>query len=126
MALMNEILVARKELAAAFTSSEVAKSVTTSGVPCASSGAYTSRSTASACSLRTPITSRSGCSVSSTAKPSRRNSGFQATSASAPTGARSASRSASRSALPTGTVDLPTTSTGRSRCGASRSKADST
>ena len=39
--------------------------------------------------------------------PSRRNSGFQASSTSLPAGASSRTRSASRSAVPTGTVDLP-------------------
>jgi hypothetical protein len=87
MALMNEIFVARKEFAEVFTNSDVGKSVTTNGEPSAIGVAYTSRSSFSARSLRTPTTSRSGCSVSSTAKPSRRNSGFQASSASSPAGA---------------------------------------
>ncbi len=126
MALMKEIFVARKELAEVFTSSAVGKSVTTNGEPSPTGVAYTSRSSASARSLRTPMTMRSGCSVSSTANPSRRNSGFQASSACSPTGASSARRAASRSAEPTGTVDLPTTSAGRFRCGASDSTAEST
>lgn len=126
MALMNEIFVARKELAAVFTSSAVGKSVTTNGDPSATGTAYTSRSSFSARSLATPTTIRSGCRVSFTAKPSRRNSGFQASSASAPAGASSASRAASRAAEPTGTVDFPTTSAGRVRWGASDSKAAST
>ena len=56
-----------------------------------------------------PMTTRSGCSVSSTALPSRRNSGFQISSAEMPSGARAPSSSRSRAAVPTGTVDLPTT-----------------
>ncbi len=60
-----------------------------------------------------------GAAVSSIARPSRRNSGFQASCTSAPAGACAASRAASRAAVPTGTVDLPTTSVGRRRCGAS-------
>ena len=39
IALMNEILVARKALAATLTSSAVAKSVTTTGVPASITGA---------------------------------------------------------------------------------------
>ena len=52
MALMKEILVARKELAEVFTSSAVGKSVTTKGEPSAIGVAYTSRSSFSARSLR--------------------------------------------------------------------------
>ncbi len=69
---------------------------------------------------------RSGWRVSSTAKPSRRNSGFQASSTSAPAGERSRRVRASRAALPTGTVDLPTTSAGRVSRGAREAKALST
>ncbi len=126
IALMKEIFVARKELAAVLTSSAVGKSVTTSGVPSAIGVSYTSRSSFSARSPWTPITIRSGCRVSCTAKPSRRNSGFHASSTPSPAGASSASFAASRSAEPTGTVDLPTTSTGRVRCGASDCIAEST
>ena len=80
IALMNEILVARKEFAATLTSSAVGKSVTRKGTPLAISDAYTLRITCSARSLARPTTSRSGFSVSCTAKPSRRNSGFHTTS----------------------------------------------
>ena len=100
---------ARKALAETLTSSAVGKSVTTIGTPAASSGAYACRSMRSACSDRTPITRRSGRRVSSMANPSRRNSGFHASSAPAPTGASPLIRSPSRAAVPTGTVDLPTT-----------------
>ena len=82
--------------------------------------ANTSRRTASPLpSSRTPKTSRSGCSVSSTAKPSRRNSGFQASSTASPAGALSRSSWAIRTAVPDGTVDLPTTREARSSRGAS-------
>ena len=126
IALTKEILVARKAFAATFTSSAVAKSVTTSGTPASIIGAKKSRSCFSARPSSTPMTMRSGCWVSLTAKPSRRNSGFQASSASAPAGASSAIRAATRPAVPTGTVDLPTTSAGRSRWGARPEKAFST
>ena len=109
IALMNEILVARKEFAATLTSSAVAKSVTTTGAPRSITGANAARSCCSAHSDSTPNTSRSGRSVSSTANPSRRNSGFQASSTSAD-GARSRTSCAIRTAVPAGTVDLPTTS----------------
>src|SRR5205814_8859489 len=64
----------------------------------------------------TPATIRSGDSVSATAEPSRRNSGFHASSA---PGQAELSSAASRRAVPTGTVDLPTTRHGRSSNGAS-------
>ena len=56
--------------------------------------------------------------MSWTAKPSRRNSGFHASSA---PGTFSPTSSASRAAVPTGTVDLPTTSSP----GCSTSSSDS-
>ncbi len=106
IALMNEIFVARKALAATLTSCAVAKSVTTTGVDRAITGPNAARSRCSAAADRTPNTSRSGASVSSTAKPSRRNSGFHANSTSLP---RAASIwAANRSAVPAGTVLLPT------------------
>lgn len=67
------------------------------------------------------MTRRSGRSVSSMAKPSRRNSGFQATSISVPSGASAANRSRNRTAVPAGTVDLPTIRTSPVRCGPSPS-----
>ncbi len=125
IALMNEILVARNELAATLTSSAVAKSVTTTGAPVSSTGAKAARICCSAHAECTPKTRRSGRSVSSTAKPSRRNSGFQASSTSLFGASFSSSRSR-RAAVPAGTVDLPTTSTLRVRCGARELKAAST
>ena len=91
IALMNEILVARNALAATFTSSAVAKSVTTNGTPGVRSVAVDLAQDLLAAPLAsaTPTTSRSGRRVSSTAKPSRRNSGFQASSTPSPA-ARSA------------------------------------
>ena len=53
-----------------------------------------------------PTTNRFGRKVSSTANPSRKNSGFQARSA---FGFTEINKSRNRAAVPTGTVDLPTT-----------------
>ncbi|CAB4606484.1 unannotated protein [freshwater metagenome] len=53
-----------------------------------------------------PTTKRLGRKVSSTAKPSRKNSGFQAKSA---FGFTAINRSRNLAAVPTGTVDFPTT-----------------
>ena len=58
--------------------------------------------------------------VSFTANPSRRNSGFQARFAPLP---EETIRSASRAAVPTGTVDLPTTRSPAERNGSSASIA---
>ena len=58
---------ARKEFAATLTSSAVARSVTTTGVPAATIGANASCSRCDAHSEETPKTSRSGFIVSSTA-----------------------------------------------------------
>ena len=60
----------------------------------------------SALSLTTPTTSRFGLRVSSTAKPSLRNSGFHARSAPE---LISCNLCRNLDAVPTGTVDLPTT-----------------
>ncbi|GMA88353.1 hypothetical protein GCM10025868_36030 [Angustibacter aerolatus] len=54
--------------------------------------------------------------MSFTAKPSRRNSGFQASVTASPAGAVARSMSCRRAAVPTGTVDLPTTSVADDRC----------
>ena len=96
---MNEIFVARNEFAATLTSSAVAKSVTTTGVPVSRTGAKAARICCSAHSVCTPNTIRSGRRVSSTAKPSRRNSGFQASSTSL-LGARLSRSSSRRAAVP--------------------------
>jgi len=56
--------------------------------------------------LTTPTTNLFGLRVSSTAKPSRKNSGFQAKSA---LGFNSSNLFLNLAAVPTGTVDLPTT-----------------
>ena len=64
--------------------------------------------TARACSSSTPTTMRSGCLKSSIAAPSRRNSGLDTTENRA--SGRSLRISASTSSpVPTGTVDLVTT-----------------
>lgn len=126
MALMYEILVARNEFAATLTSSAVGRSVPTSGTPVSRIGAKAARRRSRAQGELVPNTRRSGRKVSSTAKPSRRNSGFHASSTSAPAGANSRTIVARRAAVPTGTVDLPTTSARRSRCTASPPTAAST
>ncbi len=85
----------------------------TTGVGRSITGAYASCSRFSEAADRTPKTSRSGRRVSSIAKPSRRNSGFQASStpaATVPSARPASSWAASRSAVPDGTVDLPTSS----------------
>ena len=107
IALIKEIFVARNELAATLTSSAVGRSARIQGVPSAIIDSYTSFKITSARSLATPTTKRLGVKVSSTAKPSRKNSGFQAKSA---CGAFLANCSRRDCAVPTGTVDLPTTS----------------
>ena len=123
MALINEILVARKEFAATFTSSAVGRSARTQGVFASRLDLYNSFSFASAASLTTPTTNRFGFKVSSTAKPSRKNSGFHARSTA---GLREISRSRRRWAVPTGTVDFPTTSEPAFAIGAIASSAAST
>ena len=80
IAFMNEILVAKNELAATLTNSAVGRSARTHGVASAKFFAYTCFKVASALSLVVPTTKRFGRSVSSTAKPSLKNSGFQAKS----------------------------------------------
>ena len=119
MALIKEILVARNAFAATLTSSAVSRSISSSGVPAASGARYTWRSRASARSEATPSTMRSGARLSCTANPSRRNSGFQARSTSSPAGAIARIRFITCRAVPTGTVDFPTTRHGDARCGAS-------
>ena len=126
MALMKEILVARNAFAATLTSSAVSRSITSSGAPASSGPRYTSRSLAAAPSDVTPSTMRSGARLSCTAKPSRRNSGFQARSTSSPAGATARIRVITCRAVPTGTVDFPTTRHGAARCGASASAAAKT
>ena len=126
IALMKEIFVARKAFAPPFTSSAVGRLHTTTGVPSAIGVAKTSRSRASAARRSTPNTSRSGCSVSSTPCASRRNSGCQASSTAVPAGASVWKRCSTRFAVPTGTVDLPTTSAGRVSSGASMSTTELT
>ena len=77
-------------------------------------------------SLFTPKIIRLGRSTSSTAKPSCRNSGLHATSTSSSAGACLPTSCSTHSAVPTGTVDLPTISALRVRCGASPVTALST
>ena len=97
---------ARKAFAATLASSAVSSSVTKNGVPSAICWAYTCRRTPSAQGDVTPATILSGARASATAEPSRRNSGFHASSAPRHAPASSAARPR---AVPTGTVDFPTT-----------------
>ena len=107
---------ARNALAEALASSAVSSVVTMKGVPSASGRAYTCWRICSARREVTPATILPGARVSATAVPSRRNSGFHASSAPSQAPASSV---ATRRAVPTGTVDLPTTRHGRSSSGAS-------
>src|SRR5688500_16407803 len=100
-ALMKEIFVARKALAAYLIVSADAGSVTITGavIPRYSAETRTAADWSSA-----PITMRSGWRKSWMAEPSRRNSGFETTATSLRPSARSTTR-----VDPTGTVDLLTT-----------------
>ena len=126
IALMNEILVARKVLAATLTSSAVGvvgdqerrAPLDHRGVDPAHDLLVAARRLAGPAGLATPITMRSGVRVSATAKPSRRNSGFQTRSTSAPAGRQGLQPRADvlRRSRP-GTVDLPTTVHGPGQAG---------
>ena len=76
---MNEIRVASIAFAAYFVISAEAMSITMSGLPVRTNGAYSSSITRAASSESTPTTTRSGFMKSSTAAPSLRNSGFEQT-----------------------------------------------
>ena len=106
MALMNEILAARNALEAYLMTSAEGRSVMIIG---RSSGAYSSTSVMATCWVGAPITMRSGRSVSSMAEPSRRNSGLLTTSNSMGRGWVRVMTSRTSSPVPTGTVDLFTT-----------------
>ena len=116
---MKLILVASIALAAYLVSSAERTSIATMRSWLRLNGAYSRFSLSMAAALSAPITIRSGRMQSSTAAPSFRNSGFDTTSK-----AMSAPRSASTpamaartlSAVPTGTVDLSTTTAGACRC----------
>ena len=101
IALTYDSFIARKQFAAYLISSADAASVSTVGAP---SRAYSAATRSAASAASHPTTIRSGFRKSCTAEPSRRNSGFDTTD----TSARSSS-SAVRAAVPTGTVDLFTT-----------------
>ena len=105
---MKVILVARKVLAAYLISSEVSSEVNTIGVSIRYSGRYSWDITSRARWLSAPITTRSGRMKSLIAAPSRRNSGFEHTSNSR-SGLRLAMIFATSRPVPTGTVDLVTT-----------------
>ena len=101
IAFTYDSFIARKQFAAYFISSADAASVSTVGAP---NRAYSAATRSAASWLSEPTTIRSGPRKSRTAEPSRRNSGFDTTA----TSSRS-SISAVRAAVPTGTVDLFTT-----------------
>ncbi len=109
---MKEILVARNAFALTLTSSAVAKSVTRRGIPPGQRDRVDlieelSGTLAIAAPAHPEHESIRGQGCPAPRTPSRRNSGFQATWADGWAAATSASR---RAAVPTGTVDLPTTS----------------
>src|SRR5216117_1611891 len=76
---MNEIRVASIAFAAYFVISADGMSMTMSGLPVRTNGAYNSSMTFAASSESTPTTTRSGFMKSSTAAPSLRNSGLEHT-----------------------------------------------
>ena len=106
---MKVIFVAKNVLAAYLMSSLVSISVNTIGVSLKKSGRYNSRITSFARSLFTPITTLSGRMKSFIAAPSLKNSGFELTSNSA-SGRSSLMVASTCLPVPTGTVDLVTTS----------------
>ena len=109
ISLMKVILVARKALAAYLISSDVRRSVNSDRRLVEDRAAGRSRSSPRApASSSVPTTIRSGRLKSSIAAPSRRNSGFETTAKSASGRSRRMIRSTS-SPVPTGTVDLVTT-----------------
>ncbi len=111
---MNEILVASIALAAYLVNSAEAMSIENIFSRFRLNGAYSRRSCDSDCGSSTPMTMRSGAMKSLTAAPSLRNSGFEATRGVNPALPASAIVSIIEartfSAVPTGTVDLVTTS----------------
>jgi hypothetical protein len=76
---MNEIRVASMAFAAYLVSSADEMSITMSGLPVRTKGAYSSSITRAASGESTPTTTRSGFMKSSTAAPSFRNSGLEQT-----------------------------------------------
>ena len=103
---MKEILVARKALDAYLIISAEGTSVMIIG---RSSGAYSSSRVIATCWVGAPMTMRSGRSVSSIAEPSRRNSGLDTTSNGTRVFWLRSMTSRTNSPVPTGTVDLLTT-----------------
>jgi hypothetical protein len=104
---MKEMRVASIALAAYFVSSADGMSMWRIGLPVRTNGAYSSSMTSAARALSEPMTTRSGFRKSSIAAPSFRNSGLLTTSNSQVVTSRIASRTFP--AVPTGTVDLSTT-----------------
>ena len=112
ISLMKEILVANMQLAAYLVISALRTPITMSFSLVRAKGEYSSRMMEAARSESVPRTTRSGFMKSEMASPSLRNSGLDTTST-----FRSRPRAASSSlmmprtmsAVPTGTVDLSTT-----------------
>ena len=104
---MNEMRVASIALAAYLVSSAEATSIWRMGLPVRTKGSYSSAMIRAARSESAPITTRFGLRKSSIAAPSFRNSGFETTSKG--WWVVSASAAATCLAVPTGTVDLSTT-----------------
>ena len=77
---MNEIFVAKNELAAYFVNSAERSSIKITGFPDLTNGPYNSVITAFALSDLVPTTTLSGFIKSSTATPSLKNSGLETTS----------------------------------------------
>ena len=103
---MNDIFVARKELAAYFVISADFTSITITLFPVLKNGEYISCIIRVALSEFEPIITLSGCKKSSTALPCFKNSGLETTSNGCVVLAFIIS--VTFSAVPTGTVDLST------------------
>ena len=106
---MYEIFSARNAFAAYLVTSALFSSITMTLLPGCRNGSYRSLRATIARSLLDPITTRSGRRKSSIAYPSRRNSGFDTTSKSNAGPACFRIAACTLSLVPTGTVDLSTT-----------------
>ena len=129
ISLMKLIFVASMALAAYLVSSALRGSMNIILSWLRLNDSYMRRNSATVASERAPIMIRSGFSASATAEPSLRNSGFEHTSKgiSAPRAASPAAiQSATLSAVPTGTVDLLTTTLRWVMCAAMPSATDIT
>ena len=119
---MKLIFVAKKAFDAYLINSALSRSVDIIGASIKLVGRYSSRNKFSDRLFSTPITTLSGRIKSEIAAPSLKNSGFDATSKSA-SGFRSLIIFFTFLAVPTGTVDLSTTTVYPSNSGAKSSAA---